>query len=201
MIDFDITKCTKKCFDSGREILPGETLVSALIQEGSQIERRDFAEEAWSEPPEGCIGWWRTQIPEAPAATNKMPPPEILVRLYDELSNSEATNEGLRFVLALLLIRKRLLREEPMLQDSDESSMPTQWWLQCGINGETYEQPILNVGNEYAIQLQDELVQLLYGISVEATDDSENEATESDSYSGSARGESTENEPSENDRE
>ena len=89
MLDFDITRCSRKCSATGRTILPGEEVYSVLLQDGGDIVRRDYAANAWEGPPEACLGWWATQIPKPPNEAQKMAPPEVLVGLFDQLSQTD----------------------------------------------------------------------------------------------------------------
>jgi hypothetical protein len=63
------------------------------------------------------------------------------------------------FVLDLLLIRRKLLKEEPHVGDSHENF----WVLKCPTNDATYELTVQNITSSQAAQLQEELVQLIYG--------------------------------------
>lgn len=158
MLDFDITRCSRKCSVTGREIQPGEDVHSVLTRDGHEIIRRDYCTEAWEGPPEDCVGWWTTHIPLPPSTGQKMAPPEVLVQLFDQLSQS-GDKPDLCFVLALLLIRRKLLKEESHASDSPENH----WLLKCPMNDSTYELAVQRITSEQAKRLQDELVQLIYG--------------------------------------
>lgn len=158
MLDFDITRCSRKCSATGRTILPGEDVYSVLLQDGGDIVRRDYAANAWEGPPEACLGWWATQIPKPPNEAQKMAPPEVLVGLFDQLSQTDQKAE-LRFILALLLIRKKLLKEEASIQESASNH----WRLKCPMNETVYELESMRISASQASRLQEELVDLLYG--------------------------------------
>ena len=158
MLDFDISRCSRKCSVTGREIQPGEDVHSVLVRDGSEIVRRDYCTEAWEGPPEDCVGWWTTHLPLPPSTGQKMAPPEILVQLFDQLHQAGEKPE-LCFILALLLIRRKLLKEEPHGSDSHEN----RWVLKCPTNDSTYELTVQSITSTQAAQLQEELVQLIYG--------------------------------------
>jgi len=158
MLDFDITRCSRKCSVTGREIQPGEDVHSVLIRDGSEIIRRDYCTEAWEGPPENCVGWWTTHIPQPPSTGQKMAPPEVLVQLFDQLNQSGEKPE-LCFILALLLIRRKLLKEEPQASESSGNH----WLLKCPMNNSTYELAVQRITSAQAVRLQEELVQLVYG--------------------------------------
>ena len=173
MLDFDISRCSRKCSVSGRDLKPGEVVHSVLSQAGGDIVRQDFSTEAWDGPPDSCIGWWKTRIPVVSGSPHRMAPPTVMVQLFEQLS--ETTDQAaLRFVLALLLIRKKLLREDPLADNASRQH----WVLKCPLNGETYELDVVDVNKAQADELQRALVELLYG---EAEGDTETEAQDSGS--------------------
>ena len=65
----------------------------------------------------------------------------------------------LRFILALLLIRKKLLKEEASIQESASNH----WRLKCPMNETVYELESMRITASQASRLQEELVDLLYG--------------------------------------
>ena len=87
-----------------------------------------------------------------------MAPPEVLVELFDQLSQTDQKAE-LRFILALLLIRKKLLKEEVSTQEMASNH----WRLKCPMNETVYELEAMRITASQASRLQEELVGLLYG--------------------------------------
>ena len=62
-MDYEVQRCTRHCCATGRELAPGEEFYSVLIAEGAELVRLDYAVEAWEGPPEGAVGWWKSQMP------------------------------------------------------------------------------------------------------------------------------------------
>lgn len=116
----EIAKPTGKCAASGVEIVPGDAYVATLVTRPGEerLERLDFALDAWSsgerpEPPLGVIGSWRTTMPEPNAAPRPLIDDDALVDLFEQLGEADDTRRlAFRYILALILIRKRLLRLE-----------------------------------------------------------------------------------------
>jgi len=106
-IDYPVRRPTRRCAASDRELAPGEAFVSVLIDEAGDVVRRDYAASEWTAPPEGAIGWWRGLTPRSDGDTPA--PREVLLGLLDEWA--DRPDEGAaRYVLALLLVRRRVLR-------------------------------------------------------------------------------------------
>lgn len=108
MIDFDVASPSRRCAATEREFAPGEAIVSYLVREGAEIVRRDVSPEVWTGPPEGCVAWWRSQIPHPAHKKVSWSPDEEALEWFASLVLPEQAAE--RFVLALALSRKRLLR-------------------------------------------------------------------------------------------
>jgi hypothetical protein len=59
--------------------------------------------------PESAFAWWRSRIPEPTAKKIKLAPNDVLLELFDELADRQDQHD-LRYVLTLLLVRRRVLR-------------------------------------------------------------------------------------------
>ena len=108
---------SRECAFTHRAFTDGETIVTALYPdpESSGYVRRDFSLQAWDELPpdvEPAFSFWKTSF-SAPASDSvkeveKLSPEEILRRLVDE---DEDHTENTRYILAVMLERRKLLRE------------------------------------------------------------------------------------------
>ena len=110
-MDYQITKATRRCATSGRELAEGEVFYSALVSEGNEVRRYDYGADAWAGAPEGVVGWWKSQVPTREAKKAKVAPSEILLELFEQLEH-QPLRADMRYVLALLMVRRRILRLE-----------------------------------------------------------------------------------------
>ena len=119
--DWEISKTTGKCSVTEREFAEGEHYYAAVFETPEGLERRDCAVEAWTGPPEGCFCYWRARVP----VREKKPKvvsidTETLIHLFLRLEDEESEmRQQFRFVLALLLMRKRLLKFEQTARDDE----------------------------------------------------------------------------------
>ena len=107
----DVPKLSKTCSATHRELKPGEAFFSVLFEESGGVRRLDYAAENWTGPPPNASGWWKSTVPAANEKKVKLAPNEILLELFDQLAN-QPDKIDVRYVLALLLIRRRLFRYE-----------------------------------------------------------------------------------------
>jgi hypothetical protein len=96
------------CAKSGRPFAAGELFYSTLVRTGGRLDRLDIDAEAWDGPPPGAIAWWRSQYPAATETAPTLAPIDVLLDALESLG--EPGDEPLRYLLALQLVRRRVLR-------------------------------------------------------------------------------------------
>ena len=93
-MDYEIQRCTRHCSTSGRELLPGEPFYSALVTEGAELCRLDYAADAWQGPPENTIGWWKSEIPDPKNRRMHWAPNDVMLQFFDELGGQPDEQGG-----------------------------------------------------------------------------------------------------------
>jgi hypothetical protein len=159
VLDFDVQRCTRRCAAQDRELAPGEMFYSALVQRGADVARQDFSADAWQGPPEGTLGWWKSQMPDAAGGKKAaLAPSEVLLQYFEQLEG-DASRHDLRYVLALLMIRRRIMRLEET--ERDEAGQEV-LMLSCSRNDAEYRIPAVMPSDTRAAEIQAELEGLLY---------------------------------------
>lgn len=159
VIDFEVQRCTRRCAALHRDLAPGETFFSALVPRGAQVVRLDYSEAGWQGAPEGAIGWWKSQMPDASGIRKSTLAPNDVILQYFEQLEGDAAREDLRYVLALLMIRRRIVRLEET--EKDEQGQET-LVLHCSRNEAEYRTPVAMPTDVRAAEIQQELSKLLY---------------------------------------
>ncbi len=157
MIDYDIQRCSRRCAASDRERKDGETCYSVLIAEGADVVRRDYSAEAWPGPPENAIGWWKSTVVDPNAGRMSWAPSDVMLHYFERLGDDPA-GEDARYVLALLLVRRRVLRVEG--SETDDRGRPVSV-LYCGRNEAQYHVAEVVPTPERAAAIQQQLADLL----------------------------------------
>jgi hypothetical protein len=158
MLDFEIQRFTRHCHATGRELAPGEVFYSVLVPEGADVVRRDYAADAWQGPPEKSLGWWKSQVPEPNARKVHLAPSEVMLQYFQELEG-RLDREDERYILSLLMIRRRVVRQERTERDALGREVAV---LHCPRNETEYRTPIVMPTPERAAAIQEELGRLLY---------------------------------------
>jgi hypothetical protein len=114
MTDYQIQASSRRCAVTGREIAPGERYYSVLLDRGDSFVRQDFSPEAWRGPPENTFSFWQGRLPLAGGAPKRQPiDDELLLDCFARLEGElEPGKQAFRYVLALLLVRRKRLRLE-----------------------------------------------------------------------------------------
>jgi hypothetical protein len=119
--DWEVSRTTGRCAASDRPLAEGEAYYAVLLETAAGFERRDYAVDAWQGPPEGTFCYWRGRVPvrEKKPGTYAVDM-AILSQLFTQLEDAQSEpKQQLRFVLALLLMRKRLLKMDRGTTEED----------------------------------------------------------------------------------
>ncbi|MBN1912089.1 MAG: hypothetical protein JW818_20385 [Pirellulales bacterium] len=157
MMDYEIQRPTRHCHATQRELAPGETYYSVLLSEGDDLERRDYSVEAWEGPPEDAVGWWKAEIPSAKSKKRHWAPNDVMLQFFDELDAQEERRD-MRYVLALLLVRRRVMRHEETERDDEDRETLV---LYCPRREETYRVEAVAPDPKRVQAIQEELAALL----------------------------------------
>lgn len=106
---------TRTCAATGRPLDDHEEYIATLAEDhDSEVMRRvDFSAEAWArgERPEGLVGFWRARLSRHEAPRSPLVDDAALLELFAQTETQDDPRRvAFRFVVALLLVRKRLLR-------------------------------------------------------------------------------------------
>ena len=156
-MQYEIQRCTRHCFVSGREFAPGEAFYSVLVGEGAQLHRHDYAVDAWKGPPPDAVGWWKSQVPDRNAKRRHWAPNDVMLRFFDELAD-QPENQDMRYVLSLLLVRRRVMRLEENETDDQGGEVLV---LYCPRRETTYKIPAVTPDQTRIDEIQQELARLL----------------------------------------
>jgi hypothetical protein len=108
LADFKVNRCSRRCHALSRPLRDGEWYYSVVIEQGDDLVRRDYSAEAWTEPPEGTVGWWKGRMPLAGTRKLVLAPDAVLIDLLRGLGDA-VDRRPLRYLLALTLLRRRVV--------------------------------------------------------------------------------------------
>jgi hypothetical protein len=157
MLDFEIRRSARRCAKTDREFMQGETFYSVLVTAGAEVVRYDYCQEAWEGPPEHVIGWWKTELNES-AAKKYLAPNDVVLHYFQQLE-AQPDRADIRYVLTLLMIRRRIVRLEETETDGAGHELLVVF---CPRNEVEYRVPVTPPNPQRANEIQEELAKLLY---------------------------------------
>lgn len=164
MQEYSIQRSQRRCHKTDRPFLPGESYYSAVIARGGDLRRIDMSEEAWSGPPQGAIGWWQSRVPARHQGARQPAPTHVLLATLESLLE-EGTQPELAYLLALLLIRRRVLSEPTASLVADlgpSDASPDVLHLVHGASKREFEVPVCEPLLDECDAYQDQLTDLLF---------------------------------------
>jgi hypothetical protein len=164
LLDFEVQRSTRRCAATNRPLDPGDVCYSVLEVKGAEVVRRDFCREAWSGPPESAFGWWKWCVPEPATKKIKLAPNEVLLELFDQLAE-RPDQQDMRYVLALLLVRRRVLRLDVTLDPHGFKALDhpnaVTMTAYCPKRDLAYEVPVVMPRDGRIDEIQEQLSELL----------------------------------------
>ncbi len=154
LTDYKISRSLRRCARLDRPFKPGEVYWTVVTEDNDELKREDFAAEAWQGPPEGCLAYWKNQMPAGLQRKLKLAPDSVLIDLLLQLGE-DPSKQPIRFLLALLLVRRRIARQIPHDQ-------PDVIQLEVPPEDQKVAVTICEISPDLAQKLQTELVNLFY---------------------------------------
>lgn len=141
--NYDVQRPSGFCLATGRSLEPGEDCYSALVdipenerEPNDQLgmKRVDVSVEAWSQGfrPPHLFSFWKTAVPEPTDKKKMFVDDNVLLNLLRRLEEAtEPQRLAFRYVVALILMRKKLLRYDgtDRIDDPDGDGPVQEWWL------------------------------------------------------------------------
>jgi hypothetical protein len=154
-MDFNIRPLGKTCAATGEPLRSGQPCWSVLVERDGKLVREDYSADAWQGPPDNAIGHWSCVVPKLPGADRpQLMDTDSLFDYFQQLNESpNKIQQQYRYVLALLLLRKRKLTLEDVVDIDDRPTMRL-----IGTGGEgVFEVPEEQLNESQISALQEQL--------------------------------------------
>ena len=156
-MDFEVQRCTRRCAKTERDLQPGEEFYSVLVGEAGQTVRYDYSVDAWGGPPESVLGWWKSQMPDPNARKLHWAPNDVILHYFEQL-NGKDDQQDVRYVLALLMVRRRIVR----LEDTEQDENGEIFVLYCPRKELEYRVDVVEPTPDRVREIQEEVARLLF---------------------------------------
>lgn len=147
---YDIARPSGRCAFTDRELQPGEDYYATLVELTDEelsamtpedraknalgVKRLDVAAEVWEQGnrPDHIFGFWKTTVAEPDEKKKLFVDDAVLMNLLQRLADAEEPERiAFRYVLALILMRKKLVRydgSERREAEVDGEKVTREWW-------------------------------------------------------------------------
>ncbi len=118
---WQVQPVTGVCSVSGKKLEEGEEFYTVLFEDGESFRRADCCVDSWDGPPEGSYCFFKTRVPVKEKRKKLLVDNDLLVNFFTRLADeTELVRVQFRFVLALILMRKRILRYDETKKENGE---------------------------------------------------------------------------------
>jgi hypothetical protein len=119
MDEWEINKPLGQCYGTERKIESGEEYFAALVETEEGLQRRDFCADYWESQKPDVFCYWKTRLPEPGQKKQLFVDDQMLMAFFERLEKeTESEKINFRFVLALILMRKRILKYDDTRTDN-----------------------------------------------------------------------------------
>src|SRR5262249_44296897 len=125
MVDYPNPSSIRTCAATGKPLRPGDRYYGVLALDGARFVRQEFCADGWSGPPAGALGHWAGRVPQL-ADSQRRPPidDEMLIECFARLDGAaEPEKRNFRYVVALLLMRRKRFKFEDVVKDAGTESL------------------------------------------------------------------------------
>ncbi len=158
MDEWEIDKPLGQCYGTGRKIGYGEEYFGALVETEEGLQRRDFCTDYWEKEKPDVFCYWRTKLPRPGEKKQRFVDDDVLAAFFERLANeTEQEKVNFRFVLALVLMRRRRLKYDSSELEGDKET----WRLRITGDKEIVEVINPHLDDEQIEQLSSQMGQIL----------------------------------------
>ena len=162
--EWNIKSRSESCNATGRPFVEGEVFHTALFLDEGGFRRTDLSEEAWNDriadpASETVFSSWRSKFePPAPPAPEALRRDDAEGMLRQLIESQNPAHLNTRYLLAVMLERKRILRPQP---SPDKGTL----LYEHAATGETFIIPDPQLSLSDLVAVQEEVSALLTGLS------------------------------------
>ncbi len=162
MEQWQIERGSGVCAGSGRELEAGEEYYGALLETDEGFVRKDYSIEYWQEHKDelDVYCFWKTRVPLPNQKKKIFVDDAILINFFERLAREQdQTKLNFRFVLALILMRKRLLKYDDTVRHQGREI----WRMHFVRSKDVHEVENPHLNEEEIQQVSEQLGEILQG--------------------------------------
>ena len=159
MAEWDINRPLGECCGTGQQIEAGQEYFGALVETEEGLIRRDFCGEYWDKEKPEVFCYWKTKLPDPEEKKPMFIDDDMLMSFFERLvDETEQEKVNFRFVLAMILMRKRRLKYDATKMDGEQEM----WRLRVVGSKDMVEVLNPHLAEEQIEQLSSQLGEILH---------------------------------------
>ena len=153
-MEYQLKPLGKVCAGTGKLLVPESQCISVVVDDGHELKRLDFSQAGWQGSPVGTLAQWQCTVPKPVDVKKRLLNPDALMNYFDQLTEAgDPLQEKLRYILAILLMHKKRLREEGARRSGEDEFLQF-----TATQGEgAYEVRNFHLSDEEIAELQESL--------------------------------------------
>jgi len=120
-MDYEVGKSACVCAHCNKQLQEEEEHFSSLCDAKTEYVRRDYCLQCWPEAQSSDdqrVSFWRTRVPKAEEEKKQFVDDDVIFNFFMRLENeTEPSKRNFRYVLGLLLMRKKTLKFDDIRRD------------------------------------------------------------------------------------
>lgn len=160
MDEWEIEKPLGHCWGTGQKIERGQEYFAALVETEQGLARRDFCTEYWQTERPQVFCYWKSKLPQPGHKKQLFVDEQMLMAFFERLAGeTEQEKVNFRFVLTLVLMRKRRLK-----YDSSRTEGDTEIWRLRVVGSDKEFVEVVNpqLDEEQVAQLSSQIGEILH---------------------------------------
>ena len=158
MSEWEVDKPLGQCYGTGRKIEYGEEYFGALVEIDEGLQRRDFCADYWESQKPDAFCYWKSKLPDPGQKKQLFIDDQMLMAFFERLEKeTEQERINFRFVLGLILMRKRILKYDATRIEDDQEI----WRLRIVGDKQTVEVINPQLDEEQIEQLSSQIGEIL----------------------------------------
>jgi len=159
--DYDIAKPEGLCHACGRQFQVEQEFTATIRQVEDGFVRQDYCLDCWGDDRDGpdVIGVWRSRIPKPKETKKLFVSDDVLMSFFRRLADTdEPARIAFRYVLTLILMRKKLLTYDGMATDEQQRDV---WKVRVRGGDESHEVVDPHMDEDQILQVSGDLGQIM----------------------------------------
>ncbi len=163
--EYSVNKTAGQCCNCEKQLEVGVEFVATLKEASEEFLREDFCLSCWENHKDNCqpgmLGFWHSKVAQPQEKKKLFVDNELLINFFERLDGSEEPAKiNFRFVLALILMRKKLLVYEGSSKMDDGRDT---WTMHLKGSEEKHQVIDPKMDDEKISQVSEQLSEILEG--------------------------------------